>query len=36
MYCMRYALALLVEALHYKPGSSGFDSRWGLWDVSVT
>jgi hypothetical protein len=31
-----YALAQLVEALHYKPESRGFDSRWSHWNFSVT
>jgi hypothetical protein len=29
-------VAQLVEALHYKPESRGFDFRWGLWDSSLT
>jgi hypothetical protein len=31
-----YAVAQLVEALHYKPEGRGFDSRWSHWDFSVT
>ena len=31
-----YAVAQLVEALHYKPESRGFCSRWCHWNVSVT
>jgi hypothetical protein len=31
-----YAVAQLVEALPHKPGSRGFDSRWGYWDFSLT
>jgi hypothetical protein len=26
----------LVEALRYRPEGRGFDSRWGLWDFSLT
>jgi hypothetical protein len=31
-----YAVAQLVEALRHKPEGSGFDSRWGHWNFSVT
>jgi hypothetical protein len=31
-----YAVAQLVEALHYKPEGRGFDSRWSHWNFSVT
>jgi hypothetical protein len=31
-----YAVALLVEALRYKPEGRGFDSRWSHWNFSVT
>jgi hypothetical protein len=26
----------LAEALHYNPEGTGFDSRWYLWDSSLT
>ena len=29
-----YAVAQLVEALHYKPEGRGFDFRWGHWTLS--
>jgi len=29
-------VAQLVEALRYKPGGSGFDSRWCHWNFSLT
>ena len=31
-----YAMALLVEALHYKPEGRWFDSRWCHWNYSLT
>ena len=31
-----YAVAQLVEALRYKPGGRGFDSRWCHWNFSLT
>ena len=31
-----YAVAQLVEALHYKPEGRGFDSRWCQWNFSLT
>jgi hypothetical protein len=31
-----YAVAQLVEALHYKPEGRGFDSRWCHWNFSLT
>jgi hypothetical protein len=31
-----HAVALLVEALRYKPQGRGFDSRWGHWNFSLT
>jgi hypothetical protein len=31
-----YAMALLVEALRYKPEGCGFNSRWRHWDFSLT
>jgi hypothetical protein len=34
--CMGYAVAQLVEALRYKPIGRGFDSRWCLWNFSLT
>jgi hypothetical protein len=30
------AVAQLVEALRYKPEGRGFDSRWCLWNISLT
>jgi len=33
---MGHAVAQLAEALRYKPEGSGFDSRWGNWDSSLT
>ena len=35
-YGLGYAVAQLVEALHYKPEGRGFDSRWSHWNFSVT
>jgi len=29
-------VALLVEALRYKPEGRGFDSRWCHWNFSLT
>jgi hypothetical protein len=29
-------VAQLVEALRYKPGGRGFDSRWCHWNFSLT
>ena len=29
-------MAQLVEALRYEPEGRGFDSQWGIWDVSFT
>jgi hypothetical protein len=31
-----HAMALLVEALRYKPEGRGFDSRWCHWNFSLT
>ena len=31
-----YAMAQLFEALRYKPEGRGFDSRWYLWNFSLT
>jgi hypothetical protein len=31
-----YAVTQLVQALRYKPGGRGFDSRWCHWNVSLT
>jgi hypothetical protein len=31
-----HAVALLVEALRYKPERRGFDSRWCHWNFSLT
>jgi len=31
-----YAVAQLVEALRYKPGGRGFDSRCCQWNLSLT
>jgi hypothetical protein len=33
---MGHAVAQLVEALRYKPERRGFDSRWCLWNFSLT
>jgi hypothetical protein len=33
---LSYAVARLVEALHYKSEGCGFDFRWGYWDFSLT
>jgi hypothetical protein len=33
---MGYAVAQLVEALHYKAEGRGFDSRLYLWNFSLT
>ena len=33
---MGNAVAQLVEALRYKPGVRGFDSRWCQWNFSLT
>jgi hypothetical protein len=32
---MRYVVAQLVEALHYKPEGRGFDSQWGIWNFFI-
>jgi hypothetical protein len=32
----RYVVALLFEALRYKPEGSGFDSRRSNWNFSLT
>ena len=29
-------VGVVVKALHYKPAGHGFDSRWCLWNFSVT
>ena len=29
-------MAQLVEALRYQPVGSGFESRWGHWNLSLT
>ena len=29
-----HAVVQLVDALHYKPEGSGFDSRWRHWNLS--
>ena len=31
-----YEMAQVVEAMRYKPEGSGFDSRWGLLEFSLT
>jgi len=31
-----HTVAQLVEALRYKPEGRGFDSRWCLWNFSLT
>jgi hypothetical protein len=31
-----YAVAQLVETLHYKSEGSGFNSRWCHWNFSIT
>jgi hypothetical protein len=31
-----HAVAQLVEVLCYKPEGRGFDSRWRLWNFSLT
>jgi hypothetical protein len=31
-----FCLALLSEALRYKPKGRGFDSRWSRWNFSLT
>ena len=31
-----YAVAQLVQALRYKPEVRGFDSRWYLWNFTLT
>jgi hypothetical protein len=36
VFCLFYALTLLVEALRYKPKGRGFDSWWGHWYFSLT
>jgi len=33
---MGHAVVQLVEALRYKPGGRGFDSRWCHWNFSLT
>jgi hypothetical protein len=32
----QYAVVQLVEALRYKPGDGGFDSRWCHWNFLLT
>ena len=33
---MKHAVSQLVEALRYKSEGRGFDSRWCLWNFSLT
>jgi hypothetical protein len=35
-YDVGYAVAQLVEALHYKPEGHGFDFQWCRWNFSLT
>ena len=35
-YIITAVVAQLVEALRYKPGGRGFDSRWYNWNFSFT
>ena len=36
MHTSGHTVAQLVEALRYKPGGRGFDSRWCDWNFSLT
>ena len=35
IYIGGHAVAQLIEALRYKPGGRGFDSRWCHWNFSL-
>ena len=35
-YTLLFVVALLVEALRYKPEGRGFDFRWCHWNFSLT
>jgi hypothetical protein len=35
LFVCQYSIEHLVEAVRYKPGGCGFDSRWGFWDFSL-
>ena len=35
-YTTRHVVALLVEALRYKPKGRGFDSQWCHWNFTLT